>query len=162
MDIDHFRKEANKLLKCLGKIKKERNKMIEEAISMGFATDEWLEELVYLKAAKENMPSEASEQKRFVAWFKEKYPHIDIMMIRNDGYRTPFERNEQIAMGLLPGAADLLIPDYWIWIEFKRIDGGAGQSEKQKIFQQRREAAGNTYLLCNGCDEAIKKLENLL
>jgi hypothetical protein len=161
MDIDYFRKEADSLLKCLGKLKKERNQMIEEAITMGFANDEWLEDLVHLKAVKENIPSEASEQKRFVAWFKQNYPDVDIMMIRNDGYRTRVERNEQIAMGLLPGASDLFIPSEMIWIEFKRSDGGAGQSEKQKEFQKRREADGHKYLLCNGCDDAIKQLENL-
>jgi len=161
MDIDYFRKEADGLLKCLGKLKKERNQMIEEAITMGFANDEWLEDLVHLKAMKENIPSEASEQKRFVAWFKQNYPDVDIMMIRNDGYRTRVERNDQIAMGLLPGAADLFIPSDLIWIEFKRSDGGAGQSEKQKEFQKRREADGHTYLLCNGCDDAIKQLEDL-
>lgn len=161
-----FRKELDATLKCRGLLKKERNKIIEDYLQLNIDRNDILdmekEITLQYSDSKPKPRSEASEQMEFVSWFKQSYPNMDIMLIRNDGYRTPRERQEQLNMGLLPGASDLLIPDLMIWIEMKRIDGGVGQSQEQKDFEQRRVKAGQTYLVCNGADEAKRHVAAIL
>ena len=160
-----FRKELDATLKCRGLLKKERNKIIEDYLQLNIDRNDVLDmekEITLQYKVGIRIRSEASEQMEFVSWFKQSYPGMDIMLIRNDGYRTPRERQEQLNMGLLPGASDLLIPDLMIWIEMKRSDGGAGQSQEQKDFEQRRVKAGQTYLVCNGADEAKRHVAAIL
>lgn len=161
-----FRYELDATLKCRGLLKKERNKIIEDYLQLNIDRNDVLdmekEITLQYKDSKVKPKSEAMEQMEFVSWFKQTYPHIAIMMVRNDGYRTPRERQEQLNMGLLPGASDLLIPDHMLWLELKRSDGGAGQSQEQKDFEQGRIKAGQTYLLCNGADEAKRHVQAIL
>jgi len=75
------------------------------------------------------------------------------MMIRNDGYRTPSERTEQLLMGLHPGAADLFIPELRLWIEMKRVKGGTLR-EEQVAFRNDVRPIGYRYAMAEGCEEA--------
>jgi len=106
---------------------------------------------------KNNVPSEFTEQCNFVKWFKSEYPHIVIMSIRNGGHRNPRERSEQLLEGLHPGAADLYIPAWKLWIEFKKIKGGV-LSEKQEIFRDYVLGIGDNWILALGCEDGKSKL----
>jgi hypothetical protein len=66
-------------------------------------------------------------------------------------------KNNAKAQGLVNGAADYLILDRCIAVELKQQEGGR-QSEAQKAFQHRIEAAGWVYVLAEGAQDAIDKL----
>ena len=160
---DNFRTLLDKALKAQNIKKKERDKIINDALLAPVETRNDIldkqEGAAWLAKQKKAINSEAQEQKDLVAWFKATYPDKKIMMIRNDGYRTFSERPEQLLMGLLPGAADLYIPHIHTWIEMKRSDGGAGQSDVQKEFEAYVvNECGDRYLLCNGFDDAKRKI----
>lgn len=162
---DNFRLLLDKALKAQNIKKKDRDQIINDALLSPVENRNDIldqqEGMAWLAKQKNTIPSEAQEQKALVAWFKANYPDKKIMMIRNDGYRTFAERPEQLLMGLLPGAADLYIPHIHTWIELKRSDGGAGQSAAQKEFEDYvTKECGDTYLLCNGFEEAKKKIES--
>lgn len=108
-----------------------------------------------------HIPSEFKEQCDFVEWFKKEYKGAVIMSIRNGGSRTPRERVDQIAEGLHPGAADLFIPEWFLWIEFKKKKGGI-QSDKQKDFEKHITNVGYTYFLALGCEDGKNKLLEFL
>jgi len=114
---------------------------------------------IFVKTIKEKkaIPSEFTEQCNFVKWFKSEYPHIVIMSIRNGGHRNPRERTEQLMEGLHPGAADLYIPVWKMWIEFKRIKGGV-LSEKQEEFRDYVLGIGDKWMLAIGCEDGKNKL----
>ena len=66
-------------------------------------------------------------------------------------------------MGLLPGAADLFIPDWLCWVEMKRAKKSLTEwSKKQQAFAERRREAGQTYLLCYGFEDAKRKITEFL
>ncbi len=112
----------------------------------------------FLRVSREenNVPSEFKEQCDFVKWFKSEYPDIVIMSIRNGGYRNPRERTEQLMEGLHPGAADLYIPEWKLWIEFKKIKGGV-LSENQEKFRDYVLGIGDKWILANGCEDGKAK-----
>jgi len=106
---------------------------------------------ISIKAAKK-VKSEFEEQCEFVKWFKETYPGVMIMSIRNGGSRTPRERVDQLREGLHPGAADLFIPAWKLWIEFKRVKGGV-LSVGQMKFRDYVRSNGYGWILAEGCEE---------
>jgi len=73
------------------------------------------------KKASKKIRSEFEEQCEFVHWFKKTYPGVVIMSIRNGGSRTPRERSDQMREGLHPGAADLYIPAWHLWMSLRRL-----------------------------------------
>jgi hypothetical protein len=105
-------------------------------------------------------PKESTEQMRFVSWFN-KTQERKIIMVRNDGTRTPIEKANQNAMGLYKGVSDLLVPDGMIWIEMKRIKGSTWPQE-QKAWKAYVESLGQTYLLCYGCEDAKAKYLDII
>lgn len=107
------------------------------------------------------MPREEEEQINFVAWFRQNYPDDVIFMIRNDGGRSPREKNQQLLLGLHAGASDLEIPRWNIYLEMKRQKGGR-QSEEQKEFERYIKSIGKHYILANGCKEAIEKFKEAI
>lgn len=157
---DTFRLALDKALKAQNFRKKERNEMIERyLLSPIEARDDILDcEETKARAAqkKDDVPSEKAEQIEFVRWFKQTWPDVVIMMIRNDGSRTFAERPEQLLMGLYPGASDLYIPAWHCWIEMKRIKGSAW-SDEQKAFCDYVRSIGDSYYLCYGADDAKNK-----
>lgn len=105
------------------------------------------------------IPKEKKEQKDFVAWFKKNHPSVKIMMIRNDGYRTPREKVEQKEMGLLSGAADLYIPEWHLWIEMKRIKGSRLSEEQANFRDYVRNECGDNWMMPKGCEDAIQLIQ---
>ena len=108
---------------------------------------------------RKNIPSEFEEQCNFVAWFKQTYPYIKIMSIRNHGFRTKKEKSEQLLEGLLKGAPDLYIPEWHCWIEFKKSKGGI-LSEKQAEFRDYAiNVCGDDWFLAEGFEDGKSKIE---
>lgn len=105
------------------------------------------------RAATKKPPLESTEQMRFVKWFKENYPCLHIISIRNDGTRTGFEKTSQKLMGLCPGASDLFIPELRLFIEMKRTKG-SNTSQEQKDFINSMWKCGYRAFICHGFEEA--------
>jgi hypothetical protein len=118
------------------------------------------------KKASKKIRSEFEEQCEFVHWFKKTYPGVVIMSIRNGGSRTPRERADQIREGLHPGAADLFIPAWRLWIEFKKVKGGIVSKEQEKFADYVRNTCNDYYFLAEGCEQGKLKIlafvENIL
>ena len=160
-----FRVKMDAALKRQGMKKAERNQRIDAALDNNFLSRDVMIELAeadanYVEQCREDakrIPLEKEEQKAFVAWFRQNYPDRIIMMIRNDGSRTPAERTEQLLMGLHPGAADLFIPEFKLWIEMKRVRGGK-LSEEQEKFKDAIRKIGYKYIMTEGFEDAKDRI----
>jgi hypothetical protein len=124
---------------------------------------------IHAKAKKielKKVRSEFEEQCEFVHWFKKTYPGVVIMSIRNGGSRTPRERADQIREGLHQGAADLYIPSWHLWIEFKKVKGGVVSKEQEAFAEYVRNKCNDYYFLAEGFNQGKLKIlafaENIL
>ena len=158
-----FRVELDGYLKQLGHKKSERNKLVATAMieTSIYERDQALEE--QRKAANEyikskQIPSEASEQMAFIEWFDTEYPNIGRVLIRNDGGRSPREKIEQLNMGLCKGAADLYIPYWHVWIEFKKRIGGVISQEQRDFEDHVVYDCGDHHFYAYGCEDGKNKL----
>jgi hypothetical protein len=160
---DVFRNEADKYLKILGYGKKERNIKIGLALIESELDRNWFLDDLACRARHrtKSAPMSAQEQQKFVEWFKQAYPEDLIVMIRNDGTRTAAEKIHQMTMGLCPGAADLYIPRWHIWLEMKRKKGYS-VSDNQNKFCQYVQAIGDWYILGIGFEDAREKVLNII
>lgn len=163
---DVLRTELNASLKKQ-KIKiKDRNELIKLALCEPIDDRDALLEKEDLKARKfiqrakdkKNVPSEFKEQCEFVSWFKVKFPNIVIMSIRNGGYRTASERVEQIMEGLHAGAADLYIPEWHCWVEFKKKKGGILSEKQEKFRDYVIDVCGDSWFLALGFEDGKEKI----
>jgi hypothetical protein len=110
---------------------------------------------------KETIPKEDDEQINFVKQFRREYPGVDLFMVRNDGTRTPAEKNKQLLMGLLPGVSDLISLQFCMCIEMKRTIGGR-QSDDQKAWEKYCKSIGFKYILAIGCDDGMAKVRQIV
>lgn len=156
-----FINEMHRHLNAINMNKKDRIAYINNLLSQDINRDETLDRYQKNAANKWTKPpihSEFKEQCDLVAWFKQTYPGVVIMSVRNGGYRLPKEKAEQLREGLHQGASDLFIPAWLCWIEMKRVKGGV-QSDKQKEFEAYVQGIGHTYLLCEGFDLARAQIK---
>jgi len=165
-----YTKEMHRLLKARDYLKHDRETLIKTAFETfkHCERDAHLEDmeraLRQYKAAKKaltHVPLEKDEQKAVVLWFHQEFPTKKIMSVRNDGFRLRKERIEQIEMGLLPGASDLLIPHITTWVEMKRANEKLSVwSEEQQEFARyiNEECEGQIYLLCYGFEDAKQQI----
>jgi len=158
---DVFRTQLDALLKRQGFKKASRSAYITEALSFDRQDrDAMLEQnevfsrtIEQQKKEAAYIPLEKEGQKAFVAWYKQTFPGSIIMMIRNDGFRAPYEKTDQLLLGLHPGAADLFIPELRLWIEMKRVKGGK-LSPEQVDFSRAIRNVGYLYIMAEGLEEA--------
>lgn len=109
-----------------------------------------------------HVPLEDTEQIEYVRWFRQLFIGVDIAMFRNDGFRTESEKPKQILMGLLKGASDLLILDWHLYVEMKRIKGSV-IGDDQYLFAEKRLVNGDFHFFAFGAEDAkIKTLEFIL
>ena len=166
-----FSAEYNDLLKDRKVKKKNRDILIESVINdKSIDRNKFLDYQIELKkdflkynAEKNIVASEHKEQSDFVTWFRNKYTDVVIFAIRNGGSRSPAERAEQIREGVWAGVADLYVPEWKLWIEFKRRKGGV-LSEKQIIFRDYvlGDKIGDSYILALGFENGKKQVETLI
>ena len=161
-----FKKELDSALKRQGILKKERNELIWIALKLPLHERDLILDNEEAKASEheskkrkaKHIPSEFKEQCDFVAWFKSEYPGVVIMSIRNHGTRTPIEKTQQILEGLHPGAADLYIPQWHLWIEFKRIKGGVLSKEQDIFANYVMNECGDWWILAEGCENGKEQV----
>jgi hypothetical protein len=114
-----------------------------------------------------NLPTkpETKIQSACVLWFRMQYPDIVIYAIPNGGKRDKITAAILQREGVLEGVADLFImhavlPYNGYYIETKTVKGS--QSDEQKAFQAKAEAAGYKYDLIRSEDEFIKAVNAYL
>jgi hypothetical protein len=106
------------------------------------------------------LPTEHQEQAAFVAWFRAQFPGVLIAAIPNGAHLagTVGQRAAKMAKlkaeGLVPGFPDLAVPEWDLFIEFKRQKGGR-LSDDQKLAHERLERAGKTVFVAAGFDAAV-------
>ena len=165
-----FSNELDNALKRQGIKKADRiNIITEHMMRESYERDSILDDeeakardVEYERNKKISIPTEFKEQCDFVAWFKSTYPDVVIMSIRNGGSRSPRERSEQLLEGLHPGAADLYIPKWHLWIEFKKVKGGVLSEKQEKFRDYVTNQCSDNWMLAMGCDDGRKKVEMFL
>jgi hypothetical protein len=164
-----FKQNLDKAFKDQGFLKKERNKLIENyLLDKTIDRDNLLDieerkarDVVAKKKFDKLIPLEKTEQINLVSEFKRKYPDVVIFMARNDGFRTKSEKAEQLLLGLHKGVSDLVIPEFRIFLEMKRIKNSKW-SEEQQEFKRYVESIGYYYVLGYGCDDALEKIDKTI
>jgi hypothetical protein len=105
-------------------------------------------------------PLESAEQASFVKWFETQYPRVRILAVPNGAFLfgNAGQRAKQMhalkMQGLRPGVPDLLIPEWFLWIEMKRLKGGKLSPEQADWIMYLRDS-GYTVLVCAGAQAAI-------
>lgn len=66
---------------------------------------------------------------------------------------------KRYSQGMLKGCPDLFIPEYGLFIELKRRDGGVVSLEQQKVHKMLR-SMGYKVEVCHGAKEAWRVIEN--
>jgi hypothetical protein len=107
------------------------------------------------------VPSEHIEQREFVRWFRKTYPGVRIFAIPNGGSRNIATANRLKAEGVSSGVPDLFVPAMRLWIEMKRVKGGAVSAE-QRDWMAYLEASGYTCIVCRGAEDAKAQVSRLL
>lgn len=115
------------------------------------------------------VPSEHSEQSRFIGHARTFYPAIAdcIAAIPNAGKRSMREGARLKAEGMLAGYPDVLIDVprcgfHGLRIEFKRQDGGGGASASQKRVIRALRANGYAVAVCLGFNDAWPVFEDYM
>jgi hypothetical protein len=134
--------------------KEKRNAMLDNA-------EQVAREHQAAKKASKKVRSEFEEHTDFIFKIKKMYPYLIPIYIHNGGSRSPREKVDQMRLGLCPGASDVFFPQIFTWVEMKKTKNYE-QSEVQKSFEQMVLNAGYSYILGIGCDDAIKKLEEVI
>ena len=102
-------------------------------------------------------PFESQEQITFVQWFRMQFPKVLIYAIPNGGMRNKFEATRMKREGIVPGVPDLHIPQWKLWIEMKRQQGGTVSGEQKDIIQHL-ETIGHEVIIGKGATDAIRKV----
>lgn len=102
-------------------------------------------------------PSEHLEQARFVSWFRQTYPGVDIFAIPNGGARSKTAAGKLQAEGVMSGVWDLCVPGWFLWIEFKRVKKGT-LSDEQRKFGKARMADGYRCMVAYGAEDAKRQI----
>ena len=105
----------------------------------------------------ERIPTEHEEQREVVKWFRQTYKEVRIFAIANGEKRSISVAGRLKAEGVSPGVPDLYAPEWKLWIEMKRVKGGA-VSPEQKDWHVYLRSIGDTVLVCKGADEAKEKI----
>ena len=109
----------------------------------------------------ERIPTEHEEQREFVRWFRQTWPGVRILAIPNGGARSISTAGRLKAEGVCAGVPDLFIPAWRLWVEMKRTKGGSVSAD-QKDWLQYLEGIGHTAIVCRGCEDAKRQVEQHL
>lgn len=113
------------------------------------------------KAAMKKLPSEDFEQMHFLSNFKKTYPGVLIHSIPNGGKREKITASKLKLTGVVAGIPDLFIPEWGLWIEMKRKQGGVLSAAQKEIISEL-ERVGYTVLIGYGCEDALGKVKQHL
>lgn len=113
------------------------------------------------------VPFEHHEQVAFVSWFRFQYPKVLIHSTPNGASLsgTKALRAAQMARlkaeGLVPGMPDLHVPEWRLWIEMKRADGGRLSKEQIACIEYLR-GIGHVVIVCAGAEAARAEVKRLV
>jgi len=107
------------------------------------------------------IPTEHQEQCAFVQWFELKYQGVFIYATPNGGMRNVVVAVKLKKEGVKKGVPDLFVPKWKLYIEIKKQKGGVVTKDQKEVIEIL-ESSGYTVFICNGCDEAIKKVEQFV
>lgn len=106
-------------------------------------------------------PSEHIEQREFVSWFRKNYKPVRIFAIPNGGLRNKTVAAKLKLEGVSSGVPDLFIPEWGVWIEFKRQRGAKStvSKEQEDWMQYLSRDCGYRCVVAFGCDHAKELIE---
>lgn len=107
------------------------------------------------------LPSESQEQAGFVNWFRSKWPGVLIYAIPNGEKRAITTAKRLKSEGVVPGIPDLHIPEWKLWVEMKRSDGGR-LSKEQKDMIRHLEMIGHRVVVGIGAKDASRQVLALI
>ena len=109
---------------------------------------------------KKRVYQESDDQRAVVAWLRAR-PHWLVMRLENAAKRTPAQAARDKAMGMEPGAPDLVVMlhTFAFCLEMKKVDGRIS-AEQEKLHAQLR-ARGMCVLVGWGEARTVKALERL-
>ena len=102
------------------------------------------------------IPTEHEEQRAFVAIFRKSFD-ARIFAIPNGGKRGKAEAGRLKSEGVSPGVPDLFIPEWLLWLEFKRQKGGR-LDEAQKNWHEYLSSVGHHVKVCKGAEDARQQV----
>ena len=103
--------------------------------------------------------TEDQEQALFVQWFRRTYTQR-IYAVPNGGARHPAVAAKMKATGTTAGVPDLHVPEWNLWIEMKRANGGR-LSDVQKDWIAYLESIGHKVIVGHGWSDAMAKVQQL-
>ena len=103
------------------------------------------------------IPIEHEEQRNFVKWFRAGYPRVLIFAVPNAGQRDHNAASWMRAEGLVAGVPDLIVPEWKLAIEMKRIKGST-ISEEQYWMEHYFKRIGWHHYFAYGSEDAKQKL----
>ena len=103
------------------------------------------------------IPIEHEEQRNFVKWFRAGYPRVLIFAVPNAGQRDHNAASWMRAEGLVAGVPDLIVPEWKLAIEMKRIKGST-ISEEQYLMEHYFKRIGWHHYFAYGSEDAKQKL----
>jgi len=115
-------------------------------------------------------PSEHIEQVRFVAYFRKTFPGVLIYAIPNGSSRGSNKRAAMIrgaqlkAEGVTRGVPDLHVPEWGLWIEFKRVKEAKPRLSKEQkvIIAYLKETCSQSTLVAYGFEHGKAILNEFL
>ena len=100
-----------------------------------------------------NFKTESQEQAEFVNWFGDNFPDTVLIATPNGAQTTGRNKSKLKTQGLAPGTPDIFIPEWRLWIEFKRSDGGKLSPEQEAMIEYLR-GVGYLAEVAHGCEQA--------
>ena len=134
-------------------------RMAGKPMPEGFDTPEVIKK-VRAAPTKSDIPIEHEEQKNFVKWFRAGYPKVLIFAVPNAGMRDHNAASWMRAEGLVAGVPDLIVPEWKLVIEMKRIKGST-ISDEQYWMEGYFKRIGWHHYFAYGAEDAKQKLMSI-
>ena len=106
---------------------------------------------------KSEIPLEHEEQKNFVKWFRQQYRGVRIFAVPNSAMRDYKLAAYLVAEGLTAGVPDLIVVEWKLCIEMKRVKGST-ISDEQLSWKTYLEQIGWTHFFAYGFEDARQKI----
>lgn len=104
------------------------------------------------------MKTEHEEQRELVRDFRQTYYGVLIFAVPNGGYRSKAAAGRIKAEGGVSGVPDLYVPEWSLWIEMKRAEGGRLSPDQKEIIAYL-EGIGHTVIVGHGREDAWRKIQ---
>ena len=114
-----------------------------------------------VKKSTNTLPSEHQEQIGVIKWFRQKFPGVLIFAIPNGEKRSISVAKRLKAEGVVRGVPDLFVPEWNLWIEMKRQNGGR-LSPDQKNMIEYLHRIGHTVIVGKGAADASRQIIEFL